>query len=134
SGTRYGGGDLNWRQLIPGTIRSILRGKRPVLRCDGTNDRDSFYVEDGAATNMAPAEGLARDFELRGEAFNFSNELQMTVLEVVERILGLMGSDLEPAIRNEATHEILHLYLNAEEAKRTLGWLPLSTLDAGLLR
>ena len=134
SGNLYGGGDLNWSQLIPGTIRSILRGTRPVIRSDGTYVRDYFYVEDGAAANMALAEGLARDFELRGEAFNFSNELQMTVLEVVERILGLMGSDLEPEIRNEATNEIRDQYLSAEKARRTLGWEPLFTLDAGLRR
>lgn len=134
SGNLYGGGDLNWSQLIPGTIRSILRGMRPIIRSDGTYVRDYFYVEDGAAANMALAEGLARDPELRGEAFNFSNELQMTVLEVVERILDLMGSDLEPEIRNEATHEIRHQYLSAEKARRTLGWKPLFTLDAGLRR
>jgi len=134
SGNLYGGGDLNWSQLIPGTIRSILRGTRPVIRSDGTYVRDYFYVEDGAAANMALAEGLARDAELRGEAFNFSNELQMTVLQVVERILGLMGSDLEPEIRNEATHEIRHQYLSAEKARRRLGWEPLFTLDAGLRR
>lgn len=134
SGNLYGGGDLNWSQLIPGTIRSILRGTRPVIRSDGTYVRDYFYVEDGAAANMALAEGLARDAELRGEAFNFSNELQMTVLQVVERILGLMGSDLEPEIRNEATHEIRHQYLSAAKARQTLGWEPLFTLDAGLRR
>jgi len=134
SGNLYGGGDLNWSQLIPGTIRSILRGTRPVIRSDGTYVRDYFYVEDGAAANMALAEALARDAALRGEAFNFSNELQMSVLEVVERILDLMGSDLEPEIRNEASHEIRHQYLSAEKARRTLGWEPLFTLDAGLRR
>ena len=133
-GNLYGGGDLNWSQLIPGTIRSILRGTRPVIRSDGTYVRDYFYVEDGAAANMALAEALARDAALRGEAFNFSNELQMSVLEVVERILDLMGSDLEPEIRNEASHEIRHQYLSAEKARRTLGWEPLFTLDAGLRR
>ena len=64
---------------MPGTIRSVLRGERPVIRSDGTFVRDYFYVEDGAAAYMLLAEQLAADPELRGEAFNFSNESQVTV-------------------------------------------------------
>lgn len=132
SGNLYGGGDLNWSQLVPGTIRSILRGNRPVIRSDGTYVRDYFYVEDGAVANMTLAEHLAMNADLRGEAFNFSNELQVTVLQLVKRILRLMDSDLEPDIRNEAVHEIRHQYLSAEKARRLLGWKPLFDLDDGL--
>jgi CDP-glucose 4,6-dehydratase len=133
-GNFYGGGDLNWNRIIPGTIRSVLRGQRPVIRSDGRYVRDYFYVEDGAAANMILAEHLARDPGLRGEAFNFSNEIQVTVLELVERLLKLMGSDLEPDVRNEATNEIRHQYLSAAKARRVLGWEPLFTLDEGLRR
>jgi CDP-glucose 4,6-dehydratase len=95
-GNFYGGGDLNWNRLVPGTIRSVLRGQRPVIRSDGSFIRDYFYVEDGAAAYMLLAERLAENPELRGEAFNFSNEIQVTVLELVERVLAVMKSDLTP--------------------------------------
>ena len=133
-GNFYGGGDLNWNRLVPGTIRSILRGERPIIRSDGTFVRDYFYAEDGAAANMVLAEHLARSPELRGEAFNFSNEIQVTVLELVNQVLGLMNSDLKPDIRNEASNEITHQYLSAEKARGTLGWEPQFTLDEGLQR
>jgi CDP-glucose 4,6-dehydratase len=133
-GNFYGGGDLNWNRIVPGTIRSVVRGQRPVIRSDGQYVRDYFYVEDGAAAYMLLAEALAARPELRGEAFNFSNEIQITVLDLVQRILGLMGSDLLPEVRNEASNEIRHQYLSAEKARQVLGWQPLFTLDEGLMR
>jgi len=133
-GNFYGGGDLNWNRIVPGTIRSVLRGQHPVIRSDGQFVRDYFYVEDGAAANMALAEGLADKPELRGQGFNFSNEIQVTVLELVRRILELMDSNLEPDVRNEATNEIRHQYLSAAKAKSMLGWQPRFTFDEGLRR
>jgi CDP-glucose 4,6-dehydratase len=131
-GNFYGGGDLNWNRIIPGTIRSILRGQNPVIRSNGEYVRDYFYVEDGAAAYMLLAEQLAEHPELKGEAFNFSNEIQMTVGEIVEKLLSLMGSDLKADIRNEASNEILHQYLSADKARTQLGWKPLFNLDQGL--
>ncbi len=133
-GNFYGGGDLNWNRIVPGTIRSVLRGQRPVIRSDGTYVRDYFYVEDGAAAYMLLAEKLATRPELRGEAFNFSNEIQITVRELVQRILRAMGSGLEPEVLNEAQREIKRQYLSAEKARRVLGWTPLFTLEQGLER
>ncbi|MDQ3665019.1 MAG: GDP-mannose 4,6-dehydratase [Acidobacteriota bacterium] len=131
-GNFYGGGDLNWSRLVPGTIRSVLRGQPPVIRSDGQYIRDYFYVEDGAAAYMLLAEQLAFKPQLRGEAFNFSNELQVTVLDLVRRILTLMGSDLQPEIRNEASNEIRHQYLSAAKARELLDWSPLFALDQAL--
>jgi CDP-glucose 4,6-dehydratase len=131
-GNFYGGGDLNWNRLVPGTVRSVLRGQRPVLRSDGTLIRDYFYVKDGAAAYLHLAEQLARRPDLRGEAFNFSNELQVTALDMVTRVLRVMGSDLAPDIRAEAKNEIPHQYLTAEKARRVLGWRPSYDLDAAL--
>lgn len=131
-GNFYGGGDLNWNRIVPGTIRSILRGQYPVIRSDGHSIRDYFYAEDGAAAYMLLAERLASQPELRGEAFNFSNELQISVLDLVRSILNIMGSGLTPDIRNEATNEIRHQYLSAAKARRVLGWKPLFTLEEGL--
>ena len=131
-GNFYGGGDLNWNRIVPGTIRSILRGHRPVIRSDGKFIRDYFYVEDGAAAYMLLAEKLAEIRDLSGHAFNFSNEIQVTVLELVERILQQTGSNLLPDIRNEASNEIRHQYLDAEKARRMLEWKPLYSLDDSL--
>lgn len=131
-GNFYGGGDLNWNRIIPGTIRSVIRGQSPVIRSDGSYVRDYFYVEDGAAAYMLLAERLAAQPELRGEAFNFSNQLQVTVLELVQRILSLMNSHLKPEVRNEVVNEIQYQYLSAAKAQRVLGWSPLFTLEQGL--
>jgi CDP-glucose 4,6-dehydratase len=133
-GNFYGGGDLNLNRIVPGTIRSVLRGERPVIRSNGQFVRDYFYVEDGVGAYLLLAEQLAANPKLRGEAFNFSNEIQVTVLELVERILELMGSDLKPEVRNEASNEIEHQYLSAAKARETLQWQPLFTLDEGLKR
>ena len=133
-GNFYGGGDLNWNRIVPGTIRSVLRGQRPTIRSDGTFIRDYFYVEDGAIAYMLLAEKLAGDPSLRGRAFNFSNEIQINVRELVERILKLMDSKFEPDVRNQASHEIVHQYLSAKAAKRDLGWEPKFSLDEGLRR
>ena len=133
-GNFYGGGDLNWNRIIPGTIRSILRGQRPIIRSDGKYIRDYFYVEDGAAAYMLLAEQLAARPELKGQAFNFSNEIQVSVREIVDQILKEMKSDLSPDIRNEVSNEIRHQYLSAEKARRELGWKPMFNLEAGLRR
>jgi CDP-glucose 4,6-dehydratase len=131
-GNFYGGGDLNWNRVIPGTVRSILRRQNPIIRSDGEYIRDYFYVEDGAAAYMLLAEKLAGRPELKGEAFNFSNEVQVSVREIVERISREMKSDLAPDIRNEVTNEIRHQYLSADKARLELGWKPMFTLDEGL--
>ncbi len=131
-GNFYGGGDLNWNRIVPGTIRSILRGERPVIRSDGKFIRDYFYVEDGAHAYMTLAEHLAARPELAGQAFNFSNEIQVNVIELVEKILTIMQSSLTPDIRNKASNEIIHQYLSASKARKELNWEPLFELDQAL--
>ena len=131
-GNFYGGGDLNWNRLVPGTIRSVLRDQRPIIRSDGSYVRDYFYVEDGAAAYVLLAERMAADRSIAGEAFNFSNEMQIPVLGLVERILRTMGSSLTPDVRNEARNEIRHQYLSATKARTRLNWAPSFTLDEGL--
>jgi CDP-glucose 4,6-dehydratase len=134
-GNVYGPGDLNWNRIVPGTIRSALRGERPVVRSDGKFVRDYLYVDDGAAGYIRTAEVLAQRNELRGEAFNFSNETPVTVLQLVDRILKVAGRpDLLPDVRNEANHEIREQYLSSEKARQLLGWSPRFSLDEGLKR
>lgn len=131
-GNFYGPGDLNWNRIVPGTIRSVVRGERPVIRSDGTFLRDYFYVEDGAQAYLTLAEKMAADKSLRGEVFNFSTEEPLTVLEITQRILDLMQSDLKPDVRNEASGEILKQHLSAAKARKTLGWKPAYSLEEGL--
>jgi len=133
-GNFYGGGDFNWNRIVPGTIRSLLRGQRPLIRSDGSFIRDYFFVQDGAAAYMHLAEQMAEKPKLAGEAFNLSNEIQLSVLELVEKILDVMDLDLEPEVLGEASNEIEHQYLNAAKARDLLDWQPLFTLEEGLSR
>ena len=132
-GNLFGGGDLNFNRLIPGTIRSALLDEQPIIRSDGTFIRDYFYVRDAVDAYLQLAERLP-DEQFVGEAFNFGTETPMSVLELVERILGLMGkSHLEPRILNEASHEIPKQYLDCAKARRMMGWRPSYTMDEGLI-
>jgi CDP-glucose 4,6-dehydratase len=131
-GNFYGGGDLNWNRIVPGTIRSVLRGQTPVIRSDGSPVRDYFYIEDGAAAYIALAQAMELNRELRGHAFNFSNETEVTVLDMTRLILRLMHSSLEPEIRNEASNEIGYQCLSAAKAHEMLGWSPMFTLERAM--
>lgn len=133
-GNFYGGGDLNWNRIVPGTIRAALRGQRPVIRSDGQYIRDYFYVEDGAAAYLLLAEQLHDREELKGLAFNFSLETEVTVLELVNRVLRAMDSDVQPLVLNQASNEIRRQSLDASRARHMLGWKPLFTLDEGIER
>jgi CDP-glucose 4,6-dehydratase len=130
----FGGGDLHWSRVVPGTIRSLVRGEPPVIRSDGRYVRDYLYVEDAVAAYMLVAERLAERPDLAGEAFNFSNEQPLTVLELVQRITALAGSTVHPVVLDEAMHEIRCQYLSAEKAREVLGWRPRFALEEGLRR
>lgn len=132
-GNLYGGGDLNWNRLIPGTIRSALRDESPIIRSDGSYIRDYFYVADGALAYLHLAELMDENPAVVGEAFNFSNEIQVTVLELTEKILRIMDKGgIVPTVLGEARNEIPHQYLDAEKARRMLNWQPNYTLEQGL--
>jgi CDP-glucose 4,6-dehydratase len=131
-GNLYGGGDLNWNRIVPGTIRSVLRGNAPVIRSDGLFVRDYIYVDDASSAYIMLAEALAEDKSLSGEAFNFSNETPITVLDLTGQILRLMDSSLKPDIQNEASNEIREQYLSAEKARSILKWEPRFDVETGL--
>ncbi len=131
-GNFYGGGDLNFNRLVPGTIRSVLDGQPPIIRSDGSYVRDYFYVKDGASAYMHLAERMGEG--LYGEAFNFSNETQVSVLDLVTRLITIVGRpDLRPVVMNEAKNEIPKQFLSAEKARRLLGWKSRYTLEEGLV-
>lgn len=131
-GNFFGPGDVNWERLVPGTIRWLLDGVRPIIRSDGTLVRDYLYVVDGALAYLQLAECLADDPTLAGEAFNFSTETPVTVLELLEVLQRVAGTDLEPDIRGTATHEIDAQHLSAAKARKMLGWAPRWTLEQAL--
>jgi CDP-glucose 4,6-dehydratase len=129
-GNFYGGGDLNFNRIVPGTIKSVLNNENPIIRSDGKYIRDYIFIKDAVKAYMTLAESL--DNKIRG-AFNFSNESQVSVLEIVDMILNLMNrKDLTPIILNEANNEIKHQYLSAKKAKTEIGWKYDYELDDGL--
>lgn len=130
-GNFYGGGDLNFNRLIPGTVRSIFKNEAPIIRSDGTYIRDYFYIEDGVEAYLLLAEKML-ELKLDGEAFNFSNELQINVLEMVNKIISAMDSKLKPKILNQGQNEIPHQYLSAKKAREKLGWKPKFTMEESL--
>jgi len=131
-GNIYGGGDLNWSRIIPGTIRSLRSGQRPVLRSDGTFKRDYVYVLDAVSAYLAMGEALDRP-EIAGEAFNFGPEKPQSVLDIVSALQRLMDrEDLEPIILGTAKAEIKDQYLDSRKAESQLGWRPQYTLETGL--
>jgi CDP-glucose 4,6-dehydratase len=130
-GNFYGGGDLNFNRIVPGTIRSVLHNERPVIRSDGIMVRDYFYIEDGAEAYITLAEQI-KGKNIAGEAFNFSNEQPLKVTEIVDKVLKVMDSDLKPKILNEASNEIKEQYLSSKKAKELLNWNPSYTMEEGL--
>ncbi len=130
-GNFYGAGDLNFNRIIPGTIRSVFHHQRPLIRSDGSPRRDYFYIRDGVEAYLLLAEKM-NNKKIRGEAFNFSTESPYSVLEIVQNIIDIMGSDLKPDLLNQATNEIQDQYLSAKKAKKMLNWASKYTLDVGL--
>ncbi len=128
-GNIYGGCDLNWSRIVPGTIRSVLEGKNPIIRSDGTFIRDYFYVKDTVEAYLT----VGSRSDCLGEAFNFGSEEPCSVLKITETILKLLGSDLEPIILNQAQAEIQAQYLDCNKASTVLGWRPQYSLEEGLV-
>lgn len=132
-GNLFGGGDLNFNRIVPGTIRSALSNERPIIRSDGSPLRDYIYVKDAVEAYLLLARAL-EDPKLHGQAFNFGTARPYSVLDLTCKILSLMDrADLAPVVLNEARGEILHQYLSSSKARKLLGWEPVASLDGGLL-
>lgn len=132
-GNLFGGGDLHWNRLVPGTMRAAIEGATPLVRSDGSMTRDYIYVEDGAHAYLTLAEKMNGDEALHGQAFNFGNNAPLSVLALVQEILKVAGrTDLQPCILNEANNEIPAQYLDSSRAMKVLGWQPQFSLEEGL--
>lgn len=128
----YGGGDLNWNRIVPGTMRSVLRGERPVIRSDGTPQRDYIFVMDVVEAYLTLAEAMI-DGKLTGKAFNFGVDNPISALAMVEQIIALSPyPNLTPVIKGEMENEIQDQYLNSGKAKRLLNWQARHSLGNGL--
>jgi CDP-glucose 4,6-dehydratase len=131
-GNIYGGGDLNWSRIVPGTIRSLHEGKAPIIRSDGKFLRDYIFVQDVVEAYLLVADRL-NEPAMAGESFNFSPERASSVLEVVDLLRKIMNKmEIEPVILNQAQAEIRDQYLDCSKAKRMLNWAPRFTMEAGL--
>lgn len=130
-GNIYGGGDLNFNRIVPGTIRSILKNESPVIRSDGTYIRDYFYVEDAVDAFFTLGKSLDKK-EIHGQAFNFGSEMPISVIGIVNKMLKIAGSKLKPKILAEATNEIKEQYLDCSKAHKLLRWRSATKLDEGL--
>jgi CDP-glucose 4,6-dehydratase len=131
-GNIFGGGDLNWSRIVPGTIRAVLEGRAPELRSDGQFTRDYIYVEDVVEGYLVLAEACGRE-GVRGEAFNFGPQRPLTVLEITRAVLETLDrADLEPVILDTARAEIRDQYLDSSKAEQRLGWRPQRSLEEGL--
>jgi CDP-glucose 4,6-dehydratase len=131
----YGGGDLNWSRIVPDSARALVRGQRPVIRSDGTPERDYLYVEDAVDAYLAVARSLDR-MELRGRAWNAGAEAPLSVRELVDRLIAVSGRDVEPDVQGEGTPhgEIDRQFLDSTAIREELGWTPQVELDEGLRR
>ena len=128
----YGGGDLNWTRIVPGTMRAVIYGEAPIIRSDGHYVRDYLYVQDAVSAYIRLAEALDSP-GVKGQAFNFGTDAPHQVLEIVRVIIALSEHPtLEPVILDQASNEIQAQYASSEKAQRLLGWRPAFTLQVGL--
>ncbi len=127
----YGPADMNLSRIIPDAITSLLKNKEPVIRSDGTPERDYMYIKDAVAAYLVLAENLHKK-EVLGEAFNFGTGKPISVLALYKKIISLMGKKIEPKILGQAKNEIDRQYLDSTKARKILGWEANYTIDEGL--
>lgn len=130
-GNIYGEGDFHFSRLVPDAIRCAIANKVLAIRSDGTFTRDCIYVKDVVDGYLLLAEAMVKR-RIRGEAFNFSNETPISVLELVKKIYRAANRKPRYRILNNARNEIRNQYLSAEKARTILGWRPRHKIEEGL--
>ena len=128
----FGGWDFNWTRIIPGTIRSLIENEPVVLRSDGKFTRDFLYIEDAVDIQLMLAERVLEDGEICGEAFNFSLEVDMEIIDLVKRVATLMGGDADIRVKSTAKAKIRFIRVASDKARERLGWAPAYDLDSAL--
>lgn len=127
----YGPGDINMSRIVPATLKSVLEDERPIIRSDGSPQRDYLYVKDAAEGYMTLAQTVI-DGPAAGKAYNLGTGIPVTVLEVVGEIIKVAGSELTPDVQGTASSEIQHQYLDPARARAELGWEARTPLAQGL--
>lgn len=131
-GNIFGGGDLNWSRIVPGTIKDLIEGKTPKIRSNGKFLRDYIYVEDAVYAYLKMAECIDSGTAL-GESFNFSREEPIDVLNIYRAIcMETVGKYIEPEILDSAKNEIIDQHLSSEKARTRLAWESKYSLSDGL--
>jgi len=125
----YGGGDLNFGRIVPDTAKSLLNNSQLLIRSDGTPQRDYLYIEDAVEGYLTLAENIEK---VKGEAFNFSSAQPISVLDLVNKMIMIMGKPITPKILGKAQGEINIQYLANEKARDLLNWKPKHNLEEGL--
>ena len=132
-GQSFGPGDTDWRGLIPSTIRALIDGRPPVVALPANLTRDYLYVIDGARAHLLLAEQLAGDRTLAGEAFNFSTERPLSVLELVEMLQIVSGTRLPVEVQDDSPEESERRGQSATKARQRLGWSPGHTVEEAMI-
>jgi len=130
-GNIFGPGDFNFSRIIPDCFRSIVKNKVLAIRSDGKFIRDYVYVDDIVNGYIALAEKM-RALKLYGEAFNFSDENPISVLNLVKKVYRISGKKPNHKVLNKAKYEIKKQYLSSRKARKILGWKPKNNLDQAL--
>lgn len=133
----YGGGDLNFSRLVPETVVAVLDGRRPLIRSDGSPERDFLYVDDAVAAYLAIAAALDGGVDgAAGEAFNAGGERPHSVREVVELIAAVAGTGVDPDFRGAGNPdgEIDRQFVDSAKLRELTGWRPEVDLHDGLRR
>jgi CDP-glucose 4,6-dehydratase len=132
----YGPGDLNWSRIVPDTARALARGQRPLIRSDGTPERDYLYVDDAIEVYLAVAASLGGDGVAAGRAWNAGRDEPVSVLQLVEELIEISGRNLEPEVHGRGTPggEIDRQWLDSSAIREELGWEPRVELGEGLRR
>lgn len=128
-GNFFGGGDLYFDRIVPGTIKSFIFNESPIIRSDGKFIRDYIYIKDVVDAYTTLAENINK---VKGHAFNFSTEIPLDVLTIVNKIASLMNSNIQPTILNQVKAEIREQHLTSKKAREMLGWQAKYDLDSAL--
>jgi UDP-glucose 4-epimerase len=113
--------------LVINVLRRIQAGEAPTIQGDGSQSFDFVHVADVAKANIR-----AMESEVTDDSFNIGGGNEATVREIVERLIKLTGSSLEPDIQAGVKVPMMRRVGSSEKANSLLAWKPSFDLEAGL--